>query len=166
MHSTPKANATLEDLFESMAWVAPGFEVVQSHLPDWKFKAPDTVADGGLHARLLVGAPVPVRTLASNAEQLDTLLAAARVSLRKNGALVEEGCGANVLGSPLRALRYFLAELRQCRGALDLMAGDVVTTGTWTDAWPIQAGEQWIADFSAPLPALRVEFVSADSPGR
>ena len=46
MKSTPTINASLDDLFETIDWVAPGFEVVQSHLPDWKFKAADTVADG------------------------------------------------------------------------------------------------------------------------
>ena len=65
-----------------------------------------------------------------------------------------------MLDSPLRALHHFLGELRQCPGAPELLPGDVVTTGTWTDAWPIAAGEAWRADFSAPLPALAVEFVS------
>lgn len=31
---------------------APGFGIVQSHLPDWKVHAPQTMADGGLHALL------------------------------------------------------------------------------------------------------------------
>jgi 2-oxo-3-hexenedioate decarboxylase len=52
--ATPRADASFEDLFDALDWVAPGFEVVQSHLPDWKFTAPQTVADGGLHGRLLV----------------------------------------------------------------------------------------------------------------
>ena len=82
-----------------------------------------------------------------------------RVALLRNGQAVETGSGANVLDSPLRALHHFLGELRQCPGAPDLLPGDVVTTGTWTDAWPIAAGEAWQANFSAPLPALAVEFV-------
>ena len=31
---------------------APGFGIVQSHLPDWKVHAPQTMADGSLHAQL------------------------------------------------------------------------------------------------------------------
>ena len=69
---------------------------------------------------------------------------------------MEAGTGANVLGSPLQALLYFLNELRACPGAPDIEAGDVVTTGTWTDAWPVLPGQQWQAEFSAPLPALAV----------
>lgn len=146
------------ELFEALDWVAPGFEVVQPHSPDWKFVAPQTVADGGLHGRLLVGPKVPISDLAQDADQLHRLLAAARVRLHRDGELVEEGAGANVLDSPLRALMHFLIELRSCPGATDLVAGDVVTTGTWTDAWPVLAGEKWTAGFDSALPVLEVRF--------
>lgn len=159
MKATPVANASMEDLFKAIDWVAPGFEVVQSHLPDWKFKAADSVADGGLHARLLVGRKVAIGELASSARELDERLAATQVSLFNGQQLVDKGCGANVLDSPLRALHYFLQELRQCPGAPDLMPGDVVTTGTWTDAWPVQPGQPWSGIFSSPLSSLSVEFV-------
>lgn len=154
MKRTPSVDASMEDLFDALDWIAPGFEVIQSHLPDWKFKAADTVADGGLHARLIVGRKIPVAEIAASASELTQRLASARVSLRRNGALVEEGAGANVLDSPLHALHHFLVALRQCPGAPELMAGDVVTTGTWTDAWPLQAGDHWTADFSSPLSSL------------
>jgi len=156
--ATPPAGAGPGELFEALNWVAPGFEIVQSHQPDWKFTPPQTVADGGLHARLLVGRKVPIADLAQDAAQLDQLLSCARVRLRRNGEFVEEGAGANVLGSPLRALKHFLAELRACPGAADIAAGDIVTTGTWTDAWPVQEGERWTAHFDAALPALEVSF--------
>ena len=158
LKATPRANATLDDLFEALAWVAPGFEVVQSHRLGWKFTAEETVADSGLHARLLVGRRVPIAEIARNAAELHAVLASVRVGLHKNGALVEEGVGANVLDSPLHALHHFLTELRACLGATDLQPGDVITTGTWTDAWPVHAGEHWAARFGAPLPALEVTF--------
>jgi len=158
MKSPPAVNASLDDLFNAIDWMAPGFEVVQSHAPDWKFTPPDTVADGGLHSRLLVGRRVPVRDIATSASQLNDLLAAAHVTLSKGDAIVENGCGANVMDSTLRALHHFLTELRQCPGAPDLMPGDVVTTGTWTDAWPVQPGEQWTGAFSSPLSNLSVDF--------
>ncbi len=53
---------------------------------------------------------------------------------------------------------HFLVELRSCPGATDVAAGDMVTTGTWTDAWPVQPGEPWTARFDAVLPALDVRF--------
>jgi 2-keto-4-pentenoate hydratase len=158
LRATPPVNATLEQLFDCIEWLAPGFEIVQSHLPDWKFTATDTVADGGLHARLLVGRKVPVRKVATSAVALEKRLNAAKVTLRQDGREVEQGQGANVLDGPLHALHHFLQELRQCPSAPDLQAGDVVTTGTWTDAWPVQPGQAWTAQFDAPLSRLDVTF--------
>lgn len=159
--ATPRADAGLDDLFDALDWVAPGFEIVQSHQPDWTFIAPQTVADGGLHARLLVGRKLPVAALAQDAGQLHCLLAGARVGLYQNGRLIDEGTGANVLDSPLRALLHFLAELRSCPGATDLAAGDIVTTGTWTDAWPLRPGETWTARFDTVLPSLQIHVETA-----
>jgi 2-oxo-3-hexenedioate decarboxylase len=139
--------------------MAPGFEIVQSHMPDWKFSAADTVADSGLHARLLVGRRIPVDALATDGAAFDAQLAAARIVLSRDGKPVDEGAGANVLDGPLHALAHFVAALRDCPGAPDLQPGDVVTTGTWTDAWPVQRGERWQADFAAPLAPLAVRFV-------
>jgi 2-keto-4-pentenoate hydratase len=158
LKSTPRAGADLQALFEAIDWVAPGFEVVQSHQPDWKFTAPQTVADSGLHGRLLVGPKVPVARLAQDARQLHAVLAGARVGLYRNEVLVEEGIGAHVLDSPLAALLHFLTELRACPGAPELVAGNVVTTGTWTDAWPVHPGERWSARFDSALPPLEVTF--------
>jgi 2-keto-4-pentenoate hydratase len=158
MRATPPANASLEDLFNSIDWIAPGFEIVQSHQKDWKFVAADAIADGSLHARLLVGTKQPVRQLAANADALCARLAATTVRLSQDAKVVDSGAGAAVLDDPLQALLHFVQELRQCPGAPDLQPGDVITTGTWTDAWPVAAGQTWAADFDAPLPRLEVAF--------
>ena len=158
LRATPPAHATLQQLLDCVEWIAPGFEIVQSHRPDWKFTAGDTVADAGLHARLLVGARVPAASVATDAQAFVDRLAGARVILRKGDAVVDQGAGANVLDSPLHALKHFLGALRDCPGAPDLQPGDVVTTGTWTDAWPVAAGETWLAQFDAPLAALEIRF--------
>jgi 2-keto-4-pentenoate hydratase len=155
---TPPADADLAALLTSVEWIAPGFEIVQSHAPDWKFSAADTVADGGLHARLLVGRRIAAASLPSSADAFEAALAAARITLRRDGAPVDTGTGANVLDGPLHALLHFLRELRACPGATDLQAGDVVTTGTWTDAWPVAPGQRWSAQFDAPLGPLHVRF--------
>ncbi len=108
------------------------------------------MADSGLHARLVVGPRLPVSDLALDANALSHLLAQARVTLYRDQQAVEQGRGSNVLDSPLQALRHFLTVLRACPDAPDLQPGDVVTTGTWTDAWPLQPGERWRAHFSLP----------------
>ena len=158
--ATPTAGAGLDEIFESLAWVAPGFEIVQSHMPDWKFVAPQTVADGGLHGRLLIGTRLPISDLATDASSLHRALAAGRVELQCGQTVVDQGLGANVLDSPLQALVHFLAALRARPDARGLVAGDVVTTGTWTDAWPVEPGQTWTARFHASLPPLSVSFVN------
>jgi len=164
LKATPAPDASLEQLFDAIEWIAPGFEVVQSHLPDWRFLAPDTVADGGLHARLLVGQRIPLKALAANAASLDQSLAQAHASLRKHGQEVEQGHGSSVLGSPLRALHQFVHTLRACPDAPDLVVGDVVTTGTWTDAWPVAPGERWSVAFSLPEMSLSINFSDQGQP--
>ncbi len=154
--ATPAPDTTLDGLFDCVDWIAPGFEVVQSHCRDWTFTAAETVADGALHARLLIGATTPVREFAASGEALDARLAATRVRLFNGDAPVDDGVGANVLDGPLHALLHFVRELGACPGAPALQPGDVVTTGTWTDAWPIAAGETWRAVFDEPFAGLTV----------
>lgn len=156
--ATPPARASLDELLASIAWVAPGFEIVQSHMRDWKFTAADTAADSGLHARLLVGRRAPANTLPRDAEAFDAQLAEARITLTRDGQRVDEGVGANVLDGPLHALAHFMTVLRDCPGAPDVQPGDVVTTGTWTDAWPVHRGETWRAAFDGALSPLSVHF--------
>jgi adenine phosphoribosyltransferase len=61
---------------------------------------------------------------------------------------------------PLHALLHFVRELRACPGAPALRSGDVVTTGTWTNAFAVAPGETWTARFDAPLSPLEVRFTS------
>jgi 2-oxo-3-hexenedioate decarboxylase len=159
LKATPPAQPSLDQLLACVEWIAPGFEIVQSHMPDWKFTAADTVADSGLHARLLVGRRIPASELPRDAASFDGQLAQARITLSKGEQRIDEGVGANVLDGPLHALAHFVTALRDCPGTTDLQPGDVVTTGTWTDAWPVRRGEQWRAEFGAPLGRLSVRFV-------
>lgn len=157
--ATPAVGCELDGLLEALDWMAPGFEIVQSHCAGWRFSAAQAIADGGLHGRLKVGQHLPLAPHARGATQLDALLAGASVALVRDGQVVERGRGATVLDSPLRALLHFVRELQACPGAPAIAVGDVVTTGTWTDAWPVQAGECWRAEFDALLPPVEIRFV-------
>ena len=158
LRGEPPIGCGMDELFASIEWMAPAFEIVQSHLADWKFEAADTVADSGLHARLLVGRKVPVRNVAADAATLERKLASAAVTLTHAGEAVDQGRGANVLDGPLHALLHFVRELRSCPGAPALRAGDVITTGTWTNAWPVAPAQVWTARFDSPLSPLEVRF--------
>jgi 2-keto-4-pentenoate hydratase len=160
LRATPPAHCSLEQLFDCIDWIAPGFEIVQSHLKDWKFALPDAVADGSLHARLIVGTQLPAHELANNAQDFCHLLANTTLQLICDKEPKDTGQGANVLGDPLQALRHFVHELQECPGAPALQAGDVITTGTWTDAFPVSAGQSWHAAFDAPLSPLSITFTA------
>jgi 2-oxo-3-hexenedioate decarboxylase len=120
-------------------WVAHGIEIVQSHCDRWQFTAPDTVADGALHGRLFVGPRRPVSAWPG----LGADLAAMTMGLACDGREVDRGVGANVLDGPLAALRLWIDEMARRTPGWRVAAGDVVTTGTLTDAWPIAAGQRW-----------------------
>ena len=100
-----------------------------------------------------------VRDVAASGVVLDALLAPLHVRLLQGAALVDQGRGLNVLDGPLQAPRHFELEQQACPGAPQLQAGDVVTTGTWTDAWPLLAGQTWRAEFDALLGSLEVRLV-------
>ena len=79
-----------------------------------------------------------------------------RLCLYRGDTPVDEGTGNNVLDGPLRALQYFVRELARCPDAPSLQALDIVTTGTWTDAWPVEAGQCWRSEFDSGLGPLSI----------
>jgi 2-oxo-3-hexenedioate decarboxylase len=163
LRESPPPECTLAQLVAAIDWVAHGFEIVHTHFPGWKFTAAQAVADGGLHGRLLVGSPVKL-PVGVDAQALIQALAGLRLALHGDGVLKEEGVGANVLDGPVQALLHFVQELRATPGAAPLRAGDVITTGTLTDAWPVQPGQTWHTSIQASGPVagalqgLRVRF--------
>lgn len=139
-HKAPPQDADIAALVDCIDWIAPAFEIVQSHYPGWQFKAADTVADGGLHGMLFVGERVSLAALGSEAlEQLATC----SVTLRCDGAVRETGKGSNALGSPLAAMAHLIAVIAKQAIQRPVQANEVVTTGTLTAAFPMSAGEVW-----------------------
>lgn len=150
---SPRAGMGEDELCACLAWVAHGFEIVHTHYADWRFTAPDTVADFALHGRLIVGPRVPVSSFARPGPEL----AALELALERDGNELEVGHGRNVLDGPLTALRLWLDAMAQRTPAWPVVAGDIVTTGTLTDAWPMSPGQVWRSRTSDPrLPGLRL----------
>ena len=155
--STPKPGATEAELTRCLAWVAHGVEIVHTHFDDWRFAAPDTVADFGLHGRLLVGPRVDVSEFAA----LGAELAALQLELHEGRSRVDSGQGSAVLDGPLNALRVWVDAMASQTPQWPINAGDVVTTGTLTDAWPLRAGQRWTTRLSDPrLCGLALEVVA------
>lgn len=153
LKASPRA-ADAPALLEAIEWVAHSFEIVQSRFPGWKFRLPDCTAANGLHGRLVVGSRVPVRDL----PQLARALPEVAIELRKDGTPVDRGVGANVLDSPLLALGHLVTLLAGRPGGA-LAAGELISTGTITDAHPVRPGETWSTQISGlPLAGLTVTF--------
>jgi len=130
---------------------APSFEIVDCHFADWKFGPADSAADFSLHWRLIVGAPYPFQP--AEIPALARQLRDCRVTLSRDGKVVDKGVGANALGHPAMALAHLAQALSRQPQFEPLAAGEVITTGTLTAAMPIQPGEEWSSRYEG-LPGV------------
>lgn len=143
--------AGTDDLLACLEWMAHSIEVVQCDQPGWRTSLAHSTAANGLHGLLIVGTPMPVEQPAA--------LSAVELALRKGEDEVDRGSGSNVLGSPLIALGHLVELLRAQPHAPPLAAGEIVTTGTLTDAHPVAPGETWRTQLSGTaLRGLEVRF--------
>ena len=155
---TPSRDASLAEIADCIEWMAHGFEIVVCPYPSWKFEAADAIAAFGLHGTLIVGDPM--RLSAGARRHLDEVLAGASVSLSCNGEMQAAGFGDTVMESPVHALWHLHQVLKEQPEFPPLTAGEIVTTGTWTDAHPVAPGQTWVSAFSGiELPGLTVSFV-------
>lgn len=144
-------------VLDAVEWYAFAFEVVDCPFPDWKFTPGDFMASLGLHAALIVGEPRPVRREAI--PQLVDQLASFTVRLSKNGEVLQEGGGKNVLDSPVLCLMEFASAVPAQAGAEPLGAGELISTGSLTVAPPIAAGERWsVVAQGLDVPALSLRL--------
>ena len=142
LKSAPPRTRNPAALLDAIEWVAHSIEIVQCHHPEWQMTLADCTADNALHGRLIVGTPVEVQRISGLAAALPFL----KVTLRKGNQVVDQGIGANVLDSPLLSLAFLVEILAEQKESPPLEAGEIVSTGTLTDAHPVQAGERWSTD--------------------
>jgi len=145
------------EMLRAIEWVAHGFEIVQSIYPGWRFRGVDTIAANGVHGALLIGRPHPVAALGT-ANVAETL-ALFDVTLSCDGKIIDQGKGSNVLGGPLSALRHLTEILASDSVNPPLRAGEIITTGTLTLAFPVSAGQTWTSEIKGlPLDGLTLTF--------
>jgi 2-oxo-3-hexenedioate decarboxylase len=149
------ASSRPADLLAAIEWVAHSIEIVQCDQPGWKTSLEHSTASNGLHGRLVVGSAVPIGRIAD----LEARLPALELVLKKGGEIVDRGRGEIVLGSPLVALGHLVDLLARQPEAPPLAAGDIVSTGTLTDAHPVAPGESWSTELHGlPVAGLRLAF--------
>jgi 2-oxo-3-hexenedioate decarboxylase len=137
------SDATPEAVARSLQWVAHGFEIVQSHFTGWQFTGAESFAAQGLHGALKIGPRFAPSDLAESADLLPQMLSKLSLSLfcDVNPEPVDTGVGSNVLDGPLHAIAFLMQELD--KQGKQLHEGDIITTGTITDAQPIISGQLW-----------------------
>jgi len=152
---SPSPGMSVADIAACIDWVAHGVEIVISPYPGWRFTAADSIAAFGLHGGFWYGPPVAAATLlADGPGALETF----GLTLTGPGE-THQGHARDVLDGPLHALRFLLDEIAQMPDAPPIQPGEVVTTGTLTDARPIAPGQTWKTRFQGlALPGLQIKF--------
>jgi 2-keto-4-pentenoate hydratase len=159
---TPAPDTTVDTISDCIEWMAHGFEIVVCPFPNWKFDVVDAIAAFGLHGSLIIGEPKLLS--AATRRNLAAVLADASVSLSCSAgdsiSLRAAGFGSDVLDSPVHALWHLHQLLQSQPQFAPLAAGEIIATGTLTDAYPIEAGQTWTTAFSGvTLPGLTISFV-------
>jgi 2-keto-4-pentenoate hydratase len=139
---------THESISGHIEAVLPAIEVVDYRYESWAIGALAVAADNAIHGWWVHGEPV--------FDWRDIDLGTARVIVERDGELVTEGSGANVLGHPLTVMAWLADELP--RFGKQLRAGDYVTTGVTTDVFEAATGDSLRAAF-AGVGDVRVAFV-------
>lgn len=132
--------------------VAAGLEIPESRFADWfggdypALTLPEVVADDCLAGLVVVGdrwTPTTAMTPAASS-----------AVLRLDGEVVRTGSVSLVVPDPMTALSWLVRQLDDRGLALD--AGQVVSTGTWTDTIRLEPGA-YTAEFSGGLGEVAIE---------
>ncbi len=138
---------TIVDVYNSVDWVAPAIEIVDSRIKDWKIKLVDTIADNGSSAMLVLGSGMtPI-------EKIDMRLIG--MVLEKNGRIVNTGTGAEVWGNPAASVAWLANKLSEFDIALE--EGNIILSGALTAAESACEGDVFTVSFHG-MGSLTVRF--------
>ncbi len=140
-------NVTAADVLKATDYVVASLEIVDSRITDWKIKLEDTVADNascGLYVLSEKKMSIP-----------EVNLKEVSLQLLKNGEVVNEGQGTDVLGDPALCVAWLANKLHQY--GVTLKAGEVILSGALSAAIEAKAGDYFTAEFSH-LGSVEVSF--------
>jgi 2-keto-4-pentenoate hydratase len=140
LKNKPSPDMTIDELWACIDAATHGFELVQSPFADWRFTASDAVAASALHGRLYFDQWQPVPSAHSLANFSIDLF---KQQTGSQAIQIDSGKASNVLGSPLLALAHLVKLLATRSNGRGLLPGDIITTGTVTNAHGISAGQRW-----------------------
>jgi 2-oxo-3-hexenedioate decarboxylase len=153
----PQAGMSEAEILSCVEWIAHGFEIVQSVFPRWQFQAADTVAAYALHGAYRLGPRHKIA--ASDRPRWLEMLRSFEIELSKDGAVIDRGQAMNVLDGPLSTISHLLNVLAKDKANPPLQAGEIITTGTVTRAFPVAPGETWATRvIGLPLDGISLRF--------
>jgi 2-keto-4-pentenoate hydratase len=136
---------TTEDVLKATDYVVASLEIVDSRIKDWKIKLEDTVADNASCGLYVLG----------TYKARDVDLKKLHMQLLKNGEVVNEGYGTDVLGDPAACVAWLANKLHQY--GVSLKAGEVILSGALSAAIPVNPGDEIKATFNE-LGEVHVHF--------
>ena len=157
LQTAPRPGMTDDELAACVDWFAPGFEIVSSIFPGWAFSAADAVAAYGVHSALFVGARRDISgDRARWRQRLENFTVAPDERRRRQAATAPP---ATSLADRSKSLQFLVDELARLDSRDPLRAGEIVTTGTLTEAMPAVSGQTWSASFDDPeIQGLQLRF--------
>jgi len=157
LRASPSPKTTMLELADCIEWMAHGIEITTCPYPEWKFETADAIAAFGLHGALIIGEQRTVSELTRR--HLDSMMKGVSVSVSCDDVVVAAGFGSDILNSPLHALWHLHQMLQNQTGFAPLSEGEIITTGSWTDARPVAAGQVWQTAYSGiTLPGLTLRL--------
>ncbi|UJJ33478.1 fumarylacetoacetate hydrolase family protein [Halopseudomonas maritima] len=122
---------TAEDVLAATESVTPCFEIVDSRIHDWQIRIQDTVADNASCGVFVLGDQrVDPRTLD---------LAAAELTMNKNGQAAGRGLGSAVQGHPCAAVAWLANTLGEL--GIPFRRGEIILSGALAPLVPVGAGD-------------------------
>ena len=134
-----RGNITPRAVRAAVGLALPTLEIVDSRIADWDIAFSDTVADNASSGLFVLGSPMD----SVDIEPLST----ASMTLRRNGAVVSRGAGAECMGDPLTAVLW-LARTAAFFGD-PLCAGDIVLSGALGPMVPVEPGGRYHAEIGS-----------------
>ncbi len=138
---------TTADILRCTAAVVPSFEIIGSRIRKWEIRIEDTVADNASGSGVLLGS----RLMPVDAVNLKYV----GLVLEKNGALLATAAGAAIMGHPARSVAWLANALG--RMGTSLQKGEIVLSGSFTQAFPVDAGDVFTATFGG-LGSVSIAF--------
>ncbi|KAF9873723.1 hypothetical protein CkaCkLH20_08833 [Colletotrichum karsti] len=141
-------NVTAADVINAIDYAIPAIEIIDSRVKNWAIDLPDTLADNGSTAAVILGGTPRKLT--------DLTLSNTRGNLRFNDQEVMTGNTKNVLGNPISAVAWLVNKLSKYD--IEFFPGQVVLPGSF---W-LAPSSTW--SFTARLTLMMAEKLQIDAP--